>query len=144
MHDTTQEHDPMSIPEFTDTESHLVSQILFERYGRLVPFQAVEVDMLLDVASTEPTPCPALYWNQLGAEFIVAKVGDQRFRCQFFYSESEVFGTGRDTYDNLGDCVTNMLQLQADHHTTRAAALPQGAEKLPPTADEDYHGPVII
>lgn len=134
----------MSIPEFTDNESHLVSQILLERYGRIVPLQNVEVDMLLDAASAEPTPCPALYWSQLGAEFIVAKTGDQRFRCQFFYSENEVFGTGRDTYDNLGDCVTNMLQLQADHHATRAAALPQGAERQAPTSDEDYHGPVII
>ena len=134
----------MNIPDFTDAEFQLANQILFERYGRLVPLQAVEVELLLDPGHTEPTPCPALYWDQLGAEFIVAKVGDQRFRCQFFYSENEIFGTGREIYDNLGDCVTNMLQLQADHHTTRAAALPQGAEKLPPTADEDYHGPVII
>ncbi len=134
----------MSIPDFTDTETHLVNQILLERYGRIVPFQTAEVDMLLDAANTEPTPCPALYWSQLGAEFIVAKVGDQRFRCQFFYSENEIFGTGRDIYDNLGDCVTTLLRLQADHHGTRATALPTGAEKQPPTADEDYHGPVII
>lgn len=134
----------MNIPDFTDAEFQLANQILLERYGRLVPLQAVEVDLLLDPGHKEPTPCPALYWDQLGAEFVVAKIGDQRFRCQFFYSENEIFGTGRDIYDNLGDCVTNVLQIQADHHATRAAALPEGAEKQPPTADEDYHGPVII
>jgi hypothetical protein len=134
----------MNIPDFTDTEFQLANQILLERYGRLVPLQAVEVELLLDPAHTDPTPCPALYWDQLGAEFIVAKVGAQRFRCQFFYSENEIFGTGREIYDNLGDCVTNVLQLQADHHGTRAAALPEGAGKQPPTTDEDYHGPVII
>jgi hypothetical protein len=46
--------------------------------------------------------------------------------------------------DNLGDCVTNLLQLQADHHATRAAALPEAAQKQASTPDEDYHGPVII
>ena len=104
----------------------------------------MEVELLLEPDHTDPTPCPALYWNELGAEFVVAKAGYQRFRCQFFYSENEIFGTGRDTYDNLGDCVTNVLQIQADHHGTRAAALPASAEKQPPTEDEDYHGPVII
>ena len=134
----------MIIPDFTDTEFQLANQILLERYGRLVPLQAVEVELLLEPDHTDPTPCPALYWNELGAEFVVAKAGYQRFRCQFFYSENEIFGTGRDTYDNLGDCVTNVLQIQADHHGTRAAALPASAEKQPPTEDEDYHGPVII
>jgi hypothetical protein len=134
----------MNIPDFTDTEFQLANQILLERYGRLIALQAVEVELLLDPEHKEPTPCPALYWNELGAEFIVAKAGDQRFRCQFFYSESEIFGTGRDVYDNLGDCVTNVLQIQADHHGTRAAALPTSAENQTPQADEDYHGPVII
>ncbi len=134
----------MSIPDFTDSEFQLVNQILLERYTRLVPLQAADVELQLDPASETLTTCPSLYWNELGAEFVVSKLGEQRFRCQFFYSADEQFGTGRDVYDNLGDCVTNLLQIQADHHGTRAAALPQGAEKQSPTTDEDYHGPVII
>jgi hypothetical protein len=134
----------MKIPEFTDREFQLVNQILFERYGRLVPLQTAEVELLLDPADKQPAACPALYWGELGAEFIVAKAGEQRFRCQFFYSENEVFGTGRDSYDNLGDCVTNLLQIQADHHGTRSAALSETLGDKAPTLDEDYHGPVII
>lgn len=134
----------MTIPDFTDSEFQRVSQILLERYKRLVPLQAAEVELLLDPANKEPQPCPALYWSELGAEFVVAKTGEQRFRCQFFYSENEIFGTGREVYDDLGDCVLTLLRLQADHHGTRAAALPPAAEKQPPTSDEDYHGPVII
>ncbi len=134
----------MSIPDFTDSEFQLANQILLERYGRLVPLQAVEVELLLDPGHKEPTPCPALYWNELGAEFIVAKVADQRFRCQFFYSADEQFGTGRDFYDNLGDCVTNLLQIQADHHGTRSAALTQTIGDKAPPQDEDYHGPIVI
>jgi hypothetical protein len=138
MKANTHEH-----PDFTDSEFQLVNQILLERYGRLVPLQAVEVELLLKPGDTEPTPCPALYWSELGAEFIVAKVGDQRFRCQFFYSETKSSAPAATFYDNLGDCVTNLLQLQADHHGTRSAALPEGGTR-PPAQDEDYHGPVII
>jgi hypothetical protein len=134
----------MSIPDFTDSEFQLANQILLERYSRLVPLQAVEVELLLDPEDKEPTPCPALYWNELGAEFIVAKVAEQRFRCQFFYSADEQFGTGRDFYDNLGDCVTNVLQLQADHHGTRSAALTETIGNKAPPQDEDYHGPIVI
>ena len=134
----------MSIPDFTDSEFQLANQILLERYSRLVPLQTVEVELLLDPEHKEPTPCPALYWNELGAEFIVAKIGDQRFRCQFFYSADEQFGTGRDLYDNLGDCVTNLLQVQADHHGTRSAALTETIGDKAPAQDEDYHGPIVI
>ncbi|MCK9379654.1 MAG: hypothetical protein M0P95_01160 [Sulfuritalea sp.] len=132
----------MNIPDFTDTEWQLVSQILLERYSRLVPLQSADVELQLDPASEALTTCPSLYWSELGAEFIVSKLGEQRFRCQFFYSADEQFGTGRDVYDNLGDCVTNLLQLQADHHGTRFSALPLGNQT--PEQDDDYHGPLVI
>ena len=135
----------MNIPDFTDKEFQLVNQILFERYNRIVPLQAVEVELLLNPDDRMPTPCPALYWSELGAEFVVAKTADQRFRCQFFYSPNEIFGTGRETYDNLGDCVTTLLKLQADHHGTRSAALPEGATKQAADGDdENYLPPIVI
>jgi len=134
----------MSIPDFTDSEFQLVSQILLERYSRLVPLQSADVELQLDPANETLTTCPSLYWNELGAEFIVSKLADQRFRCQFFYSADEQFGTGRDFYDNLGDCVTNVLQIQADHHGTRSAALTETLGNKAPAQDEDYHGPLVI
>ena len=134
----------MTLPDFTDGEFQLVNQILLERYNRIVPLQAVEVELLLRPDDKDPTPCPALYWNELGVEFVVAKTGDQRFRCQFFYSPDEVFGTGQESYDNLGDCVVTLLRLQADHHGTRSGALPEGAKQQGPEADDDYHPPIVI
>ena len=137
----------MSLPDFTDNEYQLVNQILLERYNRIVPLQAVEVELLLKPEDKMPTPCPALYWSELGAEFVVAKMGDQRFRSQFFYSPSEIFGTGRDVYDNLGDCMTTLLKLQADHHGTRAAALPEALTKENPAGgadDGNYLPPIVI
>ncbi len=134
----------MIVPDFTDNEQRLVSQILLERYGRLIPQQAVEVELQLDPASEALTTCPALYWSALGAEFVVAKVAAERYRCQFFYSAEEQFGTGRDVYDNLGDCVTTLLRLQADHHQTRSGALTETLGGQAPAADEDYHGPLLL
>ena len=48
--------------------------------------------------------------------------------------------------NNLGDCVTTMLKLQADHHGTRSAALPAGATKQDPGSsdDENYLPPIVI
>ncbi|MBI4190255.1 MAG: hypothetical protein HY525_06915 [Betaproteobacteria bacterium] len=40
--------------------------------------------------------------------------GADRYRSQFFYSVLEQFGTGRD-FDDLAECVTTTLRLQADH-----------------------------
>jgi hypothetical protein len=57
----------MSLPDFTDNEYQLVNQILLERYNRIVPLQAVEVELLLKPEDKmQPTPCPALYWSELG------------------------------------------------------------------------------
>ena len=134
----------MNIPDFTDAEWQLVSQILLERYSRLVPLQAADVELQLDPASETLTTCPALYWNELGAEFIVSKLADQSYRCQFFYSTHEQFGTGRDVYDNLGDCVTSLLQLQADHHSTRSSALSETPGNKTQEPDENYNGPLVI
>ena len=59
--------------------------------------------------------CPAIVWMADGCNFVVFKVGDQRFRNQFFYRVNEQFGTGIDEYDNIGECVVTLIRLQADH-----------------------------
>jgi len=46
-------------------------------------------------------------------------VGDHRFRCQFFYSVREQYGTGKAEYDDLLECVVALLKLQADHAAQR-------------------------
>ncbi|MGA9396314.1 MAG: hypothetical protein WBV56_13350 [Azonexus sp.] len=137
-------NDLMPVPDFTSSDTQLVSQILLERYGRVTLLQSVDVEMQLDPGSEQLTTCPALYWKALGAEFIVTKVADNRFRCQFFYSENEQFGTGQEVYDSLGDCVVTLLHVQADHHLTRASSLTETIGNKAPAQDDDYHGPLII
>ena len=40
-------------------------------------------------------------------------------RSLFYYSDEEQFGTGRAEYDELAECVSLLLKLQADHETQR-------------------------
>jgi hypothetical protein len=61
------------------------------------------------------TLCPTIYWAERGAQFVVCKVAVDRYRCQFFYSEAEQYGTGHNDYDSLGDCVVPLLQVHSDH-----------------------------
>lgn len=133
-----------TIPDFTGSECQLVNQILLERYGRIVPVQSADVELQLDPQSSNLTLCPALYWSELGCEFIVSKVASERFRCQFLYSANEQFGTGRDVYNNLGECVTTLLRLQADHSLTRSAAVANVPAAQEPGGDDDYLGPIVI
>ena len=130
-----------TIPDFIDVEHKLVSGILFERYGKLVPMQLADSELQLDELSDELTLCPTIYWTERGAQFVVCKVAAERFRCQFFYSETEQYGTGHDQYDSLGDCVVTLLQVQSDHER-QMANISSGATLA--KDDDDYHGPVVI
>jgi hypothetical protein len=131
----------MTIPQFPDSEQLLIKQLLAERYGHPVALENAEVELQLDPSSPTLTACPALYWSERSAEFVVCKVGESRFRCQFLYSTNEQFGTGRDIYDDLLDCVVSVLRVQADHEGTRAGML---SGTTADTLGDDYDGPLVI
>ncbi len=132
-----------AIPDFTELELKLASQTLFERYGRLVPLQTADADIQLmpDDESSLAT-CPALYWEERGAHFIVFKLAANRYRAQFYYNEAAQYGTGKDSFDNLGDCMITLLQVQADHEK-EMQSIRAGMTRLEITGD-DYDGPLII
>lgn len=132
-----------TVPDFTEAEQALVSSLLSRRYSKTVPVQLADSELQLDAASKELTLCPTLYWSERETQFVVFKVAADRFRCQFFYSASEQFGTGRAEYDDLENCVTTLLQVQSDHERLRAQA-PAASATISDLADDDYHGPVLI
>ena len=104
------------IPDFTDSELWIVRSTLQERYGDHPPeLQLAETELRLDLTRTELTLCPAAYWEHGKCHFVIAKTGDKRYRCQFFYRVHQQYGTGRDEYDDLSQCVVTLLQVQADH-----------------------------
>ncbi len=107
------------IPEFTARERNLVSQSLVERFGMPIPIQSIQAEIQLDLLQEDLTPCPSLTWQEGVCHFVVFKTGDSRFRCQFYYTDAEQFGTDCREYDNLGDCVIDLLQVQNKHETER-------------------------
>jgi len=114
---------------------------LFERYGKLVPLQLADSELQLDASSGGLTLCPTIYWAERGAQFVVCKVAANSYRSQFFYSETEQYGTGHDEYNSLGDCVVTLLQVQSDHER-QLANISSGITRA--EIDDDYHGPVMI
>ena len=129
------------IPDFTGAELKLVSVSLFERYGKLVPMQLADSELQLDATFEELTVCPTIYWTERGAQFVVCKVAADRYRCQFFYSEADQYGTGHDVYNSLGDCVLTLLQVQSDHER-QLANISSGVTRA--NIDDDYHGPLVV
>ncbi len=104
-----------SIPDFTETEIWIVRQTLQERYGRDVPVELGDSEIRLHPEDRELTVVPCLFWAERGANFVVFKTAANRFRGQFFYRGFQQYGTGKAEYDELGQCVITLLQVQADH-----------------------------
>lgn len=111
------------IPDFTARERNLVSQTLTERFGMPIPLQAIQAEIQLDLLKEDLTQCPSLSWQMDVCNFVVFKTGDSRFRCQFYYTDAEQFGTDRSEYDSLGDCVIDLLQVQDTHEQERKRVL---------------------
>lgn len=131
-----------SISDFTEAEHKRVFGMLFERYAKFVPIQLADSELQLGDDPMQLTVCPALYWYERGAHFIVCKVAADCYLCQFFYSEAEQYGTGRDEYDNLDNCVLTLLQVQSDHER-KLSNVSSGATAAN-LKDDDFHGSLVI
>ena len=108
-----------SIPDFNDSELWIVQTTLKERYNQNVDIQLADSELRLSPTTQELTWCPTLFWQKDSVNFVVFKVASGRYRCQFFYSGNEQYNTGIEEYDNLSDCVTTLLQVQADHEVQK-------------------------
>lgn len=104
-----------AIPDFNESELEIIHTTLNQRYGREIETQLADSQLILDSSKPDLTWCPTVYWEENGVGFVILKTAPARYRCQFFYSEEEQYGTGINEYNNLSDCVTTLLQIQADH-----------------------------
>ena len=130
-----------SIPDFSDAEKERIARLLEQRYGRTVAMELADSELQLDPEAPLAS-CPTIYWTERGAHFVVCKLAEDRYCCQFFYTDAEQFGTGRREYDDLGECVLALLRVQSDHERERARVFPGAtAEDL---GKDDYMGPSII
>lgn len=110
-----------TIADIHDAERWVVESMLRERYGERVPTQLADVELKLNPGDAALTECPTLYWESRGAAFLIAKTGETRYRPMFFYpaEPTEQYGTGRAEYDDLLQCITAVLRVQADHEKLR-------------------------
>ena len=116
------------IPDFTEAEMRLVDAALRERYGQVVEVDLVETEIRLMPADRELTVCPAVYWEDVDrCRFVVSKTGVDKFRSMFFWSVKDRYATGKEEYDNLGDCLVTTLKMQEEAAKHRAEEL-GGAE----------------
>lgn len=134
-----------TIPDFTDSELKLTNQTLLERYGHMVALQSADAEVQLEPDSDDLTTCPVIYWEERGAHFVVFKLGTSRFKAQFFYSDTTQYGTGKESFDNVGDCVITLLQVQADHEQ-QMQGIRSGMTRLDMKEDsgDGYTGPLVI
>jgi hypothetical protein len=131
------------IPDFNDTEAKLVTQTLLERYGRMVPLQKADAEIQLNPEGEgDLTTCPVLYWEDRGAHFVIFKLAADRYRGQFFYNEAAQYGTGKESFDNLGDCVITLLKVQEDHEK-QMKSVRSGMTRMD-IAGDNYDGPLVI
>ena len=108
------------IPDFDETELTAVRAQLLTRYRNAVEPQQAEVELTLS-GTGDLTWYPALFWSEIGASFVVLKL-DAGAHRPLFYQPDQQFGAGRDRYDDLDDCVANLLRMQADHQMELAGA----------------------
>ncbi|MDD5364180.1 MAG: hypothetical protein PHR30_02470 [Gallionellaceae bacterium] len=104
-----------AIPDFTEVELRLLDVALRERYGCAVEVQEVETEIRLMPADRELTVCPAVYWEDAErCRFVVSKTALDKFRSMFFWTVKDRFSTGKEEYDNLGDCLVTTLKMQEE------------------------------
>ena len=103
------------IPDLTDNEVWIIQSTVNERYRAEVPLHLADAEVQLDPQSDELTSCPAVFWDQDGTSFVILKVGESRYRCQFFGRDLEMYAPSKPEYDELAECAVTLLQTQADH-----------------------------
>lgn len=110
------------IPDFNSAERWVIESALKERYGHPVQIELADSELKLDPDAPVLTACPTVFWSERGCDFVIFKTGEDRFRSLFYYSDDsddEHYGTGRSEYDELAECVSLLLRLQADHEKQR-------------------------
>ena len=107
---------PSSIADFTDRERWVIRTTLDERWSdSQVPLHDTDIEVRLKPGDDQGTPCPGLFWNVNGCNFVVIKTGTDRYRCQFFYNDLTQVGPDVTEYTELAECVVQLLQAQADY-----------------------------
>lgn len=115
----------MSAHAFTPEELAAIQAQVDRRWGAgKVELAPANVELLLHGEAAPPSECPAVSWSAGGCTFVIHKVAADRYRCNFFYTETQQYGTGIDEFVDAGECALTLLRVQADHEAARAGVAP--------------------
>ena len=104
-----------SVPDFTEAEQWAVETTLKERWPEKdLEIQLADVEIKMYPQDRELTVCPAIFWEVGSTSFVIIKVAERTYRSQFYYRGFQQYGTGKQEYDDITDCVVTMLQVHAD------------------------------
>ena len=104
-----------SIPNFTPAEIETVRRLVHQRHQVTIEIQLADSEPILDLKREQRVDCPTLFWHMYGANFAVIRSGLNRYRCLFFYTPNDQHGIDQEECDSLEQCVTTLLQIQANH-----------------------------
>jgi len=116
-----------SVPDFTETEQWKAQNAVDERWGKgVVELHPADVETIVSPEDKSLTSCPALFWTIEDCNFVLLKVSEDRYRCQFFYKSDleNQLGTGTDEFDEISECAVTLLRAQADYDSVRSGAFP--------------------
>ncbi|MDH5764984.1 MAG: hypothetical protein OEZ38_03120 [Gammaproteobacteria bacterium] len=121
-----------NINDFTDTEIWTVESTLRERWGNdhSIELQYADAEIRLHPGDRETTECPVMLWSYDGCNYVIFKTGQQKYRAQFFYRGYQQYGTGVHEYDDIGDCLISLLQVQADHDRDQKMEEEKGPQRV--------------
>ncbi|HIJ23157.1 MAG: hypothetical protein HON68_02190 [Gammaproteobacteria bacterium] len=111
------------IPDLSATDISTVQQTINERFQQEMAVELGDAEIRLHPDDRELATCPLIYWEspEDNSKFFITKTGINEFRCQFFYRGYQQYGTGKDKYDNIGDCAIAMLQVHHEYEQKKAA-----------------------
>ena len=102
------------ITDFDNDEMGIIQTVVDTPYRCPTPLNLADVEVQLEPPNPARQNRPAVHWLENGANFIVIKTGDERYRGQFFYRPSEIFTTEQDEYHQLADCIHSLLKIEAN------------------------------
>ena len=111
------------IPDFDKRELQIVQSAVNERYGKEIELQLADSETKITPTAEDLTWCPTVFWSERGSNFVILKIGAKQYRSMFYYQPNQQYGTGRDSNDDLEECVLILLRLQADHEKDAAGAI---------------------
>ncbi len=100
--------------DYTDQELQSVEQLLQARYRTPVDLHLADCEVQPDKEKAERVERPAIFWSALDCNFVLIKMAEKQFQGFYFYQPDEHFAGAQQTYADVINCVTALLQHQAD------------------------------